>query len=416
MVAPASASLTAVRRLAIARQRLAGPRPRSASADAIVGLVGELGYVQWDPVTTVAPSHLLSLWARVGAFRPALLERLLWEEKRLFEHWTPIASLVRTEDYPLFASLMARYPRSLSPSWGSQRDRAATFLAARRRLRRNVLRELRGGPRVLSEFSDHARTQRDEGEWTPASDVAGLLFHLTMTGEVMVVGHRGNQNLWGLTDDFLPASVERRGLSAVRFERAAARRALHALGAATPREITMYFVRGRYERLNATLAWLERAGEVGRVRVVGAPRAEERFILTEDLSELARMETDEFPARLSLIPPFDNLVGSSARAERLFGFSYVREQFLPPEKRRYGTYVLPIVYGERFIGRIDPRLEKGTRTLVVQAVHAEPDAPLTRAVGEALGAEIDRLAELVGAERLRYPVKVPAAWRPGLRG
>ena len=124
--------------------------------------------------------------------------------------------------------------------------------------------------------------------------------------------------------------------------------------------------------------------------------------------------SDAWQPRLSLVPPFDNLVISSGRAQRVFGFEYVREQFLPKEKRRFGTYVLPIVWGERLIGRIDARLDAETRTLEVPAVHAEPDAPGDREVAEQLADSVSRLSKFVGAERVRYAGPVPAPWRSSL--
>jgi uncharacterized protein len=408
-------SLAAVRRLAVTQQGLAGKRRSRGTAESIVSAVRDLGYVQWDPVTTVAPSHLLTLWSRLGSFRPADLDRLLWEERRLFEHWTPQASIVLTEDYPLYASLMQRYPESLSHSWANHRTKAKQFLAAHRTLRQRMLRELAAGPLRLDQFQDHRRTKRSDGDWSPQSDVAQMLFHLSMSGEVMVVGHEGNRNLWGTTEGFLPPGTEREPLSEEEFERQAAQRAIRALGTATPTEITYYFVRGRYEHLPEVLADLEADGRIHRVRVDELGPRDERYVHDADRHALEAMESGDWEPRLSLLPPFDNFVCSTARTQRLFGFEYVREQFLPKEKRRFGTYVLPILAGDRLIGRIDPHLDKKTDTLVVQAVHAEPDAPREPSVGTEIRETIAGLAEFVGASRVRYPSRVPAPWRSALR-
>ena len=206
---PIRTSLQAVRRLAVTKQHLAGKRPARADAERIVATVRDLPYVQWDPVSVVAPSHLLSLWARVGSFHLADLDRVLWTERRLLQHWIPFAAVVATEDYPLYASLMRRYPGSLSDSWGSQRASARAFLAPHADLRRRVLRELRGGPLHLHQFKDHAGTKRAAGDWEPSSAVSEMLWHLLLWGQAMVVGHEGNQNLWGLPEAFLPSWVSR---------------------------------------------------------------------------------------------------------------------------------------------------------------------------------------------------------------
>ena len=403
------------RRLAVTKQRLAGKFPAKPTADAIVSTIRDLAYVQWDPVSIVAPSHLLSLWARLGNYRPEELERLLWEERRLFLHWTPAASIVLTEDYPLYLSLMKRYPESLSHSWNNHRVRARAFLASHPELRRKILKQLSGGPLTVGQFADHARTKRDGGDFEPGSDVSQMLFHLLMSGEVMVVGHEGAQNLWGLTEEFLPGVSGVRELSESEAEREAAQRAIRALGIAGPSDITYYFVRGRYEHLRETLARLEQEAVIRRVTVEGEDGKGERYVHSQDLPVLDAMDRRPLEPRLSLLPPFDNLICSTSWTERRFGFRYVREQFLPADKRRYGTYVLPILWGSRFIGRIDPRMDRRSGSLVINAVHAEPGAPTDREVGTELGESIGRLATFLGASSVSYTSRVPKAWKASLR-
>ncbi len=370
---------------------------------------------QWDPVSIVAPSHTLSLWARLGEFRPSDLEKLLWSEKKLLLHWTPLASLVRTEDYPLFHSLMSRYPDSLSSSWGTQRTLAKKFLAQHSGLRKRILVELRKGPRQLGQFEDHSRTRRDDGEWYAGSDVALMLFHLLMSGEVMVVGHEANRNLWGLSERFLPKWVDPSVPSEEEAELEAAQRAIRALGTATASEISYYFVRGRYQDLEATLGRLQEDSTIHRVNVEGIGKGDERYIHEKDLPLLDGMDTAAWQPRMSLLPPFDNMICSQRRTRRLFGFDYVREQFLPKEKRKFGTYVLPMLWGEKFIGRIDPRFDKGRGELVINAVHAEPDAPADRGIADVIGETITQLGTFLGASRVTYTSRVPDAWKSSLR-
>jgi uncharacterized protein len=409
---PITTSLDAARRLVVVKQHLAGKPPARVTGVSIVDLVRDLGYVQWDPISVVAPSHLLSLRSRLGNFDPAILESLLWNEKKVFEHWTPIASLVLTEDYPLYYSLMRRYPESMSRSWGSQGSRAANFLKDNAELKRRVLKELRKGPRTLGKFTDHIQTKRDDGEWAPTSDVSHMLYHLTMCGDVMVVGHEGNQNLWGLSKDFLPSWAKREMLSESKFESASAERAILAQGIATPRETLFYFVRGRYKALDKTLQRLESRSKIHRIQVKGLEDRKVRYIHSQDLPLLeSLMEGKGWEPRLSLLPPFDNLVGNQDRLQRLFDFGYVREQFFPPEKRRFGFYVLPVLRGEMFIGRIDPRLDRESKTLVINSVHAETGAPMDRSVGRELGDAIEDLANFVGAARVKYTSKVPSPWQ-----
>lgn len=409
------ASRDSVRRLAVAAQHLSGEVPSKATAETVLSVVRDLPYVQWDPVTVVAPSHILSLWNRIPGFRSADLDRLLWKEKKLFLHWTPIASIVPTEDYPLYNSLMSRYPESLSKSWGAQAARAKSYLVKHSDLRKRVLKELGRGPLQVNQFKDHATTKRSDGEWSFGSDVALMLFHLLMSGKVMVVGHQGNQNLWGLSEEFLPAWVNQDPLPEEEAARESVRRALAALGTGTPREIHYYFIRGRYKNLPATLARLEREGTIRRVTVEGFSPRDERYILSEDVPRLDPTPAHDKAPRLSLLPPFDNLIYSQPRTNLLFGFNYVREQFLPKEKRRFGTYVLPILWGDRLIGRIDPRLDSENGVLRINAVHAESGAPREREVADRLGETVGRLGAFLGACEVAYTAKVPPFWKSSLR-
>jgi hypothetical protein len=117
---------------------------------------------------------------------------------------------------------------------------------------------------------------------------------------------------------------------------------------------------------------------------------------------------------MSLLAPFDNLLNSPVAA-RLFGFHYAHEMFLPKAKRRFGTYVMPILWGDRFIGRVDPKMDRETGTLRIQAVHAEPGAPSGREVASLVGETIEGLGEFVEANEVVYSSRVPPGWRNSLR-
>jgi len=408
-----STSLESARRLTVTKQHLAGRLPTGSAHEAILSVIRDLGFVQWDPVSVVAPSHLLTLWSRVGNFRLSDLDRLLWDEKKLFEHWSHAASIVLTEDYPLFFSMMRRYPESLSKSWGGWRERARTWLPAHAELRKSILRELKKGPRRLSEFQDHVRTKEQTDGWGFGSDVSTMLFHLQMSGEVMVVGHEGNQNLWGLTEPFLPSSVERRELPQDEVEREGAERTIRALGTASPSEINRYFLRGRYLNLKGALKRLQEESTIHRVHITGI--SGERYVHDRDIPLLESMKSDAWQPRMSLLAPFDNMLAVQEWTSRLFGFDYVHENFLPKNKRKFGTHVLPILWGERFIGRVDPRMDRPNEKLRINSIHAEPGAPGGKEVASKIGETIDHLAEFLGAKEVAYTARVPKAWRNSLR-
>jgi len=379
----------------------------------IVSVIRDLGFVQWDPVDVVAPSHLITLWSRVGKFRMSDLDRLLWDDKKLFEHWSHAASIVLTEDYPLFYSLMKRYPESLSKSWGGWKARARKWLAENKGLRKKILNELGKGPLRLSEFEDHARGKRSADGWTSGSDVSTALFHMQMSGDVMVVGHEGRQNIWGLSETFLPSWVARNELPEQEVEREGAERTIRALGTASPSEINRYFLRGRYLDLKKALERLQEESTVHRVHVTGL--GGERYIHDRDVQLLESMNSRVWQPRMSLLAPFDNLLAVREGTSRLFGFDYVHENFLPKNKRKFGTYVLPILWGDRFIGRVDPKMDRENERLVVNSIHAEPGATKDKEVALKIRETIENLAEFLGAKEVEYTARVPKHWRNSLR-
>ncbi len=379
----------------------------------MLSVVRDLCYVQWDPIEAVAPSHIISLWSRIGNFRLPDLDNLLFEEKGLFLHQAP-AMIVATEDYPLFYSLMRRYPESISKSWGGWKVRAKKYLA-KHELRKRILNELKNGPLRLNQFRDHIRTGRSPDGWTSASDVSHILFHLQMTGDVMIVGHQGSQNIWGLSDQFLPSWVERKDLTEEEFEQEAAQRALRALGTATPREIHIYFPRARYLNLKKALERLQEESTVHRVHVTGLDGRDERYVHDKDVRLLESMNSDAWQPRTSLLAPFDNLICERSRTNKIFGFDYLHENFLPQSKRKFGTFVHPILYGDKLIGRTDLRMDRKNEKLLVNSVHAERGATGDKEVSSKIGETIEQLAEFLGAKEVVYTARVPAAWKNSLR-
>jgi uncharacterized protein YcaQ len=296
-----SISAEDARRLAVTKQHLAGKLPAKATREHILSVVRDLTFVQWDPIAVVAPSHVLSLWNRVGDFSLSVLERLLWDEKKLFLHWVNFAaSLVLTEDYPLYYSMMKRYPESIGKSWGSRKPNTRKFLADYKELGKSILSQLKKGPMQLTRFKEYKPAKSPDG-WTPGSSVTRMLFHLEMKGEIMVAGHQGNRNIWALSEEFLPKEAEKREIPEEELERLTAQRAIRALGTASAREINYYFPRGRYQNLKNALESLLEESTIHRVRVAGVQEKDERYVHDQDLKLFESMRDDALQPRVSLL-------------------------------------------------------------------------------------------------------------------
>lgn len=405
--------LTLARRLAVSRQRLAGPRP-APDTDGIHGLVRELGCLQLDPISAVARSHLLVLWSRIGQYDPTELDRLLWRERRLFEYWAHAASIVPTEDYALHRLRMLGFGAQPS-SWHTQiRD----WVEANAALRNEILKRLQvEGPLPSRLITDTAvRPWRSEG-WNNGRNVDRMLAYLWARGEVMVAGRRSGQKLWDLSERCLPDWAPREALSQAEAVRQAAVRSLRSLGVATPTQIRQHFLRGRYPGLAQILRALEREGRIVPVAIgAGACTLPGKwYIHSEDLRLISELEGNGWQPRTTLLSPFDNLICDRARTALLFDFNFRIEIYVPRKRRVHGYYVLPLLHGERLIGRIDPLMNRRSGRLQINAVHVEASAPLTDATGGAVARAIGDLARFLGARVIDYGETVPLAWREALQ-
>jgi uncharacterized protein YcaQ len=407
-------SPTVARRLAITRQRLAGPRPKP-DREGIMEVARDLGYLQLDPIRVVERSHVLVLWSRLGQFDLADLDALQWQERRLFEYWAHAASIVPTEDYPIHHLLMRRYPRP-RPGESVHRVRTRAWLEENRALRRSILARLRDeGPLPMRAFEDRAVQGWRSSGWTSGRNVERMLDVLWTQGKVVVAGRSGIQKLFDLADRWFPESTPKDRLTEREVVRRAAQRSLRALGVATGRHIQNHYL-NRYPALPQTLAELERKGQIERVRVSddGAEQPGPWYVHTEDLRSLEEIQAGEWAPRTTLLSPFDNLIIDRARTESMFGLSFRMEIYVPKEKRQYGYYVLPILHGDRLIGLVDPFMDRKRHTLVVNAVHSDADAPATPAAGRSIATAIEDLAEFLGAREVEYRGPVPAVWKKAM--
>lgn len=130
---------------------------------------------------------------------------------------------------------------------------------------------------------------------------------------------------------------------------------------------------------------------------------------------LERLRREAWRPRTTLLSPFDTLINDRDRTELLFDFRFRLEIYAPKEKREYGYFVMPILHGERLIGRIAPTVLRDQARLAVEAVYAEPDAPRDRATGRAVAGAVEELARFLGARQIAYGRNVPPAWKAALR-
>ncbi len=293
----------------------------------MLSTVRRLGFLQLDPISTVAPPQQIVLWSRLGGFDQDELDRLLWTEKKLFE-WN--AFVWPIEDLPLIRARM-REP------WGHYKWQrwAKEFLKEHAAFRRYVLRELeRRGP-MLSRDLEHPAARAEERYvwWGTRAQLTWMLELMHRRGQIAVAGRRGGQRLWDLAERWFPESEP------------------------------------------VPLAEARRVLDEKRFRALGVRLERGRLV--------AHPETEDGPVgnRVTFLSPFDRLVHDRRRAEALWDFHYRLEMYVPPAKREYGYYVLPILRGDRLVGRIEPVFDRKAGVLRVNGVWWEDGArpvPLDR--------------------------------------
>ena len=400
---------TELRRLSIAAQRLEAPRPNPTRAD-VLDTIRRITCLQVDPINVVARTQLLVLFSRLGAYDPVDLEALLWDDKALFEYWAHAASIVLADDLPIFRPQMQHW----EPSGGAWRQQVLDWLDANAAFRRSLLDELAArGPLYVEEIESRAVVSwPHKSAWGGGSDVGIMLEVLWIGGRVSVTRRLGNgfglKKQWGLMAHQVGERAAEPPLPQPEAERRAVARALPALGAARLRDVNNYFIRKEYKGLKKTLAGLEADGVIQRVAVRdgGGEWPGPWYLHNDLLPELERIRRGEWRPQTVLLSPFDNLIADRDRTELLFGFRYRVEIYVPAAKRQYGYYNMPILHGERIIGRVDPRMDRKTNRLVVNAIHLEPGVEPDAETRTAIDGAIESLASFLGAEGIDYPVRV----------
>lgn len=374
-------SLAAARRIALAAQGFGLPRPAAVGRGQLRRTVERLQLHQIDSVNVLARAHYLPAFSRLGPYDRALLDGAAWgrkSQRRLFEYWAHEASLLPLELHPLLRWRMARAERG-EIGWGHLRP----FAGEKRAEAEAILERIRAeGPLAASDF-EHGRSRSGWWEWGETKQALEWLF---WAGRITTATRRGSfERVYDLTERVIPQAILDLPTPApAEAQRQLIARAARAHGIATAADLRDYF-RLKPEEAHGAIEALVEAGELVPVHVQGWRQG--AFLHVE-----ARR-----PRRIAgqaLLAPFDPLIWERGRTERLFGFRYRIEIYVPAEKRAHGYYVLPFLMDGALVARADLKSDRQAGVLRVQSVHLEPGAPPeTR---ERLDAEFATLANWLG--------------------
>ena len=372
------------------RHALAEAPTGAAKGADLAGLIDRIGFVQVDSINTVARAHQMILFARRQSYQPQALDRLL-AQRALWEHWTHDASILPMALFPHWRHRFARDRARLVERWtGWQRDGFHTKFD-------DVLQRVADHGPVTSAEVGEGEVRGKGGWWDWHPSKAALEF-LWRAGALSVTRREGFRKVYDLTERVIPAPFRQAEPTEAESLEVLCQAALDRLGFATAGEIAAYWAAVTPEEARGWADAALRRGEVVEVMVAGADGTSRKHLCRPETLEQAPQVT----TRLRILSPFDPALRDRKRAERLFGFHYRIEVFVPEPQRKFGYYVFPVLEGDRLIGRIDAKAFRDADRLRVRAFWPEAGIRLTAARRARLEAELTRLARFAGVSTVEF--------------
>ncbi|RJQ80034.1 winged helix-turn-helix domain-containing protein [Amycolatopsis panacis] len=383
-----SLSLSAARRTALAAQGFADPRPASAPTRRHLSRVlSRVQLLQLDSVNVAVRAHYMPVFSRLGAYEPALVDDAAWEHRArrprlLVESWAHEASLLPVEDWPLLRSGAKRdgwwrhYAKVVETAPGLVEDILAV-----------VKEQGPIGAGAIEKALESESAGRGPGAWWERSVVKKACEYLFGLGELSTGTRRSFERLYDLTERVVPPEILARRMSVEEGARGLLERSARALGVGTETDLRDYYRLGP-DVARRAVAELVEAGTLEPVRVQGWRALAYRHVAAR---------TPRAVAGRALLCPFDPLIWERSRTERLFGFRYRIEIYVPESKREYGYYVFPFLLDGSLAARVDLKSDRAAGVLRVPGAFAEPGADVRRVTAELAG-ELRSMAEWLGLD------------------
>jgi uncharacterized protein YcaQ len=385
-------SNAAARRLFLHRHGLIEAPTGPAKGGALAELVQRLGFVQVDSVNTFARAHDLILWSRRQTYRPEGLRWINDRGRATFEHWTHDASIIPMEFYPMWRMRFERDRARLHGKWKDWHGQG--FHAEIDKVLAHVAEN--GACCTTDLAEDEAEKSTGWWDWRP-SKVA--LEYLWRAGDLAVTKRQGFRKFYDLSERVIPPERLNARLSDAEIIDWGCAAALDRLGFATSGELAAFFDLVRPQDAKTWVAQALAQGRVVEVDIACVDGRTRRSVAWPDIEMRLAQMPDPGP-RVRILSPFDPALRDRKRAERLFGFHYRIEIFVPAPKRRYGYYVFPVLEGTRLIGRID--IARDGDVLAIRAFWPEAGVRMGQGRMARLTAEIERAARFGGCAALRF--------------
>jgi uncharacterized protein YcaQ len=341
-------------------------------------VIEHLGYIQIDTLAVIARAHHHTLWSRTAGYQENILDQLL-QEKKVFEYWSHAASYLPMRDFRFSLPCKQIYAQGKS-HWFDQD----------RRMKKYVLDKITAeGPLQSKDFEDLRKSSGSWYTWKPAKRALEQLF---MEGKLMVAERKGFQKLYDLTERVLPPGIDITPPSEDEFAQYLILIAITAHGIVTAEEIG-------YLRGYAKKAIAKNIRKLLKENIITTVQVEDTvYYTTQQLCETLHNfnRRDE----VHILSPFDNVIIQRNRLQRLFGFDYTLECYVPEHKRKFGYFCLPVLYDNKFVARLDPKTDRTAKTFYIRRFHAEKGWKATEHFKIALAEKLKTFAAFNGCEKI----------------
>ncbi len=379
-------------------------RPNAVTKNDIYNTVERLGCVQIDTINVVERAHYLTLWSRLDTYDKKLLHELAYKDRLLFEHWAHAASYIPLRDYRY-------YIRSMKNRRDKMEENVKKWGGGDTSILEQVLERIRQeGPLGTKDF-EHSRKGPSKGwwDWKPAKIALEALYG----AGILLISHRENfQRFYNLAERILPSWVDTSEPTEEERIQFFVLRTMGCLGLIKASNIRKYYLpwsmslRRTSRQLQVTLNKLVEENRAARFDVEGDTKP--YYCLIEDAGRIQEIEEGDFKLNgVRFLTNFDNVLWNRDRVKELFDYEVKLETYIPKEKRKYGYYNLPILKGDHLIGRIVPKMDRKSRTMIIHSVWHEPWFKPDETFENAFNEAMESFARFNGADNVEIREEKP---------
>jgi uncharacterized protein YcaQ len=339
------------RNLIISKQLLTSRKSNNKN-NLLQNVIESIGYVQIDTISVVERAHHHILWTRLPEYKKTMLEELVEKDRSIFEYWSHAAAYLPMKDFRFSLVRKNNYSRR-NKNWEKANKKILKYVYDR------IAAE---GPLQSKNFEDKRTGSSGWWDWKPSKDALDFLFH---KGDLMIKGRKGFQKVYDLTERVLPENADTSMPSESEFYEHLILTSIRSNGFSSAKEITY---NRRYDKnvFNKTLIRLLEEKIIMKLNISGLS---DEFYTSEDNLYLRGKKNDI--TGIHILSPFDNLIIQRKRLKDLFGFDYTIECYVPEAKRKFGYFSMPVLYRDKFIGKIDAKADRANGTFIIKNIYWE---------------------------------------------